>query len=134
MPGRLAAMTRRVLMLTLALLLAAPATASALELKMFRSPTGKIGCSFYKDKGKPPEARCDWRGMEDQAVWVALRGKAERIHVTDTVLDPNAKVLRYGKTKRFHGLKCTSRRTGMTCKSTKSGHGFKVSVEKRRLF
>lgn len=127
-------MIRRLLLLSFALLLAAPATASALELKMFRSPTGKIGCSFYKDTGKPPEARCDWRGMEDTAVWVALHGKARHIHVTDTVLDPHAKVLAYGRTKRFHGLKCTSRRTGMTCRSTKSGHGFKVSVEKRRLF
>ena len=126
-------MTRRLLLLSLALLLAAPATASA-ELKMFRSPTGKIGCAFFREAAVSTEVRCDWKGGGDHAVRVGLHGKAKRIKVTDTVLDPNAKVLAYGKTKRFHGLKCTSRRSGMTCKSTKSGHGFKVSVEKRRLF
>jgi hypothetical protein len=123
----------RLLLLSLALLLAAPATASA-ELKMFRSPTGKIGCAFFRETAVPTEVRCDWRGGGDHAVRVGLHGKARRIHVTDTVLDPDAKVLAYGRTKRFHGLKCTSRRSGMTCRSTKSGHGFKVSVEKRRLF
>jgi hypothetical protein len=125
-------MTRHLLLVSLALLLA-PATASA-ELKMFRSPTGKIGCAFFRETAVPPEVRCDWRGGGDHAVRVGLHGKARRIKVTDTVLDPNAKVLGYGRTKRFHGLRCTSRRTGMTCRSTKSGHGFKVSVEKRRLF
>jgi hypothetical protein len=126
-------MTRRLLLLSLALLLAAPATASA-ELKMFRSPSGKLGCAFFRETAVPPEVRCDWRGGGDHAVRVGLHGKARRIHVTDTVLDPDAKVLPYGETKRFHGLKCKSRRTGITCKSTKSGHGFKVSVEKRELF
>jgi hypothetical protein len=126
-------MTRRLLLVSLALLLAAPATAAA-ELRMFRSPTGKIGCAFFRDTGIPPEVRCDWRGGGDRAVRVGLHGKAKRIKVTDTVLDPDARVLAYGNTKRFHGLRCTSRRSGMTCRSTKSGHGFKVSVEKRRLF
>ena len=123
----------RLLILSLALLLAAPATASA-ELKMFRSPTGKIGCAFFREVAVATEVRCDWTGGGDHAVRVGVHGNAKRIKVTDTVLDPDAKVLAYGKTKRFHGLRCTSRRTGMTCRSTKSGHGFKVSVEKRRLF
>jgi hypothetical protein len=126
-------MTRRLPLLILALLLAAPATASA-EIRMFRSPTGKLGCAFFRDKGFPAEVRCEWHGGGDHAVRVALHGKAHRVHITDTVLDPHAKVLAYGKTKRFHGLRCRSRTTGITCRSTKSGHGFKVSVEKRTIF
>jgi len=65
---------------------------------------------------------------------VGETGAGRRIHATDTVLDPRAKVLAYGHTTRFHRLRCTSRRTGITCRSTRSGHGFTVSVERRRVF
>jgi hypothetical protein len=125
-------MTRLILLAT-ALMLAVPATASA-ELVMFRSPSGKIGCAFFRETAGAPEVRCDWKGGGDRAVRVGLHGRARRIHVTDTVLDPDASLLAYGRSKRFHGLRCRSRRTGMTCRSTRSGHGFTVSVEKRVLF
>ena len=54
-------------------------------------------------------------------------GKGKRIKVTDTVRNPKAKVLAYGKRTTFGRLRCTSRRSGMTCRST-AGHGFTVSV------
>ena len=78
--------------------------------------------------------RCDWRGGNDHAVTVGETGRGRRIRVTDTVLDPHAKVLAYGQTSRFHHLRCTSRRTGITCRSTRSGHGFTVSAERQRVF
>ena len=62
------------------------------------------------------------------------RGKGKRIDVTDTVMNPEAKVLAYGKTTQFGTLRCTSRRSGITCRSTRSNHGFTVSVEKQRVF
>ena len=55
-------------------------------------------------------------------------------HATDTVLDPRARVLRYGRKTDFRRLRCRSRRSGITCRSRVSGHGFTVSVEKRTLF
>ncbi len=107
---------------------------AAAAFRQFRSPSGKLGCAFLSDSKTPPQVRCDWRGANDTAVTVAERGRAKRIHVTDTVLDPNARVLAYGHTTAFHRLRCTSRRTGITCRSTRSGHGFTVSVSRQRLF
>ena len=49
-------------------------------------------------------------------------------------MNPEAKVLRYGRSTTFRRLKCISRRRGMTCRSLASGHGFRVSVEKRETF
>jgi hypothetical protein len=61
-------------------------------------------------------------------------GRGKRVHVTDTVLNPKARVLAYGRSITFGRLRCTSRRTGITCRSTRSGHGFTVSVERQRVF
>jgi hypothetical protein len=78
--------------------------------------------------------RCEWRGSNDRAVILDETRKGKRIKVTDTVLDPKANVLKYGKSTRFGKLTCTSRTSGITCKSSKSGHGFSVSVDKQRVF
>jgi hypothetical protein len=123
----------RIVLLALALALVVPATASA-AYRDFRSPSGKLGCAFYSDAETPPFVRCDWRGADDRAVQVGETGRARVKHVTDTVLDPRAPVLRYGHRWRFQRLRCRSRRSGITCRSVRSGHGFKVSVEKRTLF
>ena len=120
-------------LLATAVLVAAPATASA-ALRTFRSPSGNLGCMFYSDAQTPRTVRCEWRGGNDRAVTLTERGKGKRIKITDTVLDPKAKVLAYGKTSKFGSLRCTSRTTGITCRSTRSSHGFVVSVQKQRVF
>jgi uncharacterized protein DUF6636 len=122
-----------VALITAAVLAALPASASG-AIRTFKSPSGKLGCMFYSDPDVPPQVRCEWRGSNDRAVVVDETRKGKRIKVTDTVLDPRAKVLAYGKSTTFGKLKCTSRRSGITCKSSKSGHGFTVSVEQQRVF
>ena len=112
-------------------LLAFPAGASA-TFRQFRSPTGKIGCAFESGRGLPREVRCEWAGSNDRALVLRQRGKARFIKITDTVRNPHAKVLHYGRSLRFGRIKCTSRRTGMTCRSRRSGHGFTVSVQHQR--
>jgi hypothetical protein len=125
---------RRLALAAAALLaLALPAGASA-AFKQFRSPTGKIGCAFESGGGLKPIVRCEWAGSNDRAVWVGRHGHAHHLRISDTVRDPHAAVLRYGHSKTFRRLKCTSRRTGMTCKSLLTGHGFTVSVRRQRLF
>ena len=119
--------------LVLASALLAPTSANA-AFKPFRSPTGKIGCAFYSDSMTPRQVRCDWKGANDVAVSVDETHKGERFRVTDTVFDPKAKVLAYGHSLTFGKLKCTSRATGMTCESSRSGHGFTVSVQRQRVF
>ena len=112
---------------------AVPTSASA-ALRTFRSPTGNLGCMFYSNAQTPRQVRCEWRGGNDRAVTLTERGKGKRIKITDTVLDPKAKVLAYGKTTKFGSLRCTSRSTGITCRSTRSSHGFVVSMQKQRVF
>ena len=112
---------------------AVPAQASA-ALRTFRSPTGNLGCMFYSDAQTPRQVRCEWKGGNDRALMVNETGKGKRIKITDTVFDPDAKPLAYGKSTTFGRLKCTSRTTGITCKSLRSNHGFTVSVEKQRVF
>ena len=110
---------------------AAPAEAA---LRTFRSPTAKLGCMFYSDAQVPRQVRCEWRGGGDRAVQVNETGKGKRIKITDTVFDPDAKALAYGRSTTFGRLKCTSRRTGITCKSLRTGHGFTVSTTRQRVF
>jgi hypothetical protein len=117
----------------LAAALIAPAGAHA-AYRTFRSPTGKLGCAFYSDTGTPRQVRCDWRGSDDRAIVVGETGKGHFLKASDTVMDPKAKVLAYGHSTTFGKLRCTSRRTGITCKSTRSGHGFTVSADKQRVF
>jgi hypothetical protein len=78
--------------------------------------------------------RCDWRGSDDEAIVLRERGRARIRHVTDTVSNPDATVLRYGRSTTFRKLKCISRRRGITCRSLASGRGFRVSVQKRERF
>lgn len=112
---------------------AAPATAEA-AYRTFRSPSGKVGCAFYSDAETPPAVRCEWSNGGDHAVTLGVTGKAKRVDVTDTVMDARAKTLKYGRTTTFGKLRCTSRTTGITCRSTRSGHGFRVSVSKQEVF
>jgi hypothetical protein len=113
--------------------LAAPPAAQA-AYRDFRSPSGKLGCAFYTDTKTPRFVRCDWAGANDRGLTLTETGKGKRVKVTDTVMNPEAKVLAYGRTTKFGSLRCTSRKTGITCRSTRSKHGFTVSVEKQRVF
>ena len=115
-----------------AVALLAPATADA-AYRAFQSPSGKLACAFYSDAETPRFVRCEWNGS-DRAVTLTETGKGKRIKITDTVRDPKARKLAYGRTTKFGSLRCTSRKTGMTCRSTRSDHGFTVSVERQRVF
>ena len=114
-------------------LVSAPASAEA-AYRAFRSPTGRLGCAFYSDPRTPRTVRCEWQGSNDVAFTLQERGRARRVRISDTVRDPRAKVLAYGRSTGFGRLRCTSRRTGITCRSLRSGHGFMVSVDRRRTF
>ncbi|HWK26240.1 MAG TPA: DUF6636 domain-containing protein [Solirubrobacter sp.] len=99
----------------------------------FRSPSGQLGCAFYSDAETPRFVRCDWDGAADRAVTLTEAGRGKRVRVTDSVRNPKAKILAYGRATSFGKLRCTSRRSGITCRNGK-GHGFTVSVERQRVF
>jgi hypothetical protein len=61
-------------------------------------------------------------------------GRATRICHGDTVQNPDASDLRYGKAKRFGPFTCKVRRSrGMRCTS-KTGHGFELSRKRQKLW
>jgi hypothetical protein len=115
------------------LLAAAPAAASA-AYRDFRSPSGQLACAFYSESKIPRTVRCEWDGANDVAVTLGETGRGKRIKATDTIRNPKAKVLAYGKGMNFGHLRCTSRKSGITCRSSRSDHGFTISVEKQRVF
>lgn len=109
---------------TAVLALAVPAVAKDV---VFQTPSKKIACRVY-DEGRGLVIRCDLFFLNDRAVRMTRHGKARLIHVTDTIGDPKAQILRYGRTKRVGPFTCTSRRTALSCHN-RDGHGFTVSRE-----
>jgi hypothetical protein len=128
--------------LVAALLLAAPAHGAT----FFASPSKTIGCAYFKIEGKG-SVRCDLARVDHpkprpkgcdleygDAFAVGERGRATRVCHGDTVRDPKAPLLAYGKKKRIGEFTCKVRRTrGMRCTSAR-GHGFEVSRERQRLW
>lgn len=127
-------------------LLAGTAT-SASALVHFKSPSGNIGCI-----GDRTEVRCDIRQSSatppprpktcrfDWGTAYVITPKAKRgrgLCASDTTLptpgDRSIRAIAYGTSIRFGPLKCTSRRTGMTCRN-RLGHGFRLSRQVIRLF
>jgi hypothetical protein len=129
-----------------ALLLPAAAPAQD-ELRSFRSPSGNIGCVYTDPASGRPFIRCDILEIDNtppakpascefdwgHAFGVSTRGRGRRLCASDTVADPNAKVLPYGKSRRFGTFRCTSRRSSFRC-AARSGHGFKLSRKSQKLF
>ena len=138
---------RLLLLAAFAAMLLVPAVAQSAELKRFISPSRNIGCF-----GDAKEVRCDIkvttakspvkRPRSCQLEWGdAFRlnptGKARGVCHGDTALPApgeNARVLAYGTSiKLGKKMTCTSKRTGLTCRST-SGHGFTLSRTVIKLF
>ncbi|HEX8101952.1 MAG TPA: DUF6636 domain-containing protein [Solirubrobacteraceae bacterium] len=116
------------------LLVAVPAAADA-KIRRIQSPSGNIFCAYLKARGTPAQVRCEATFINDVAGIVKVRGRARFKRVTDTIADPQAPVLRYGKKKRWGKFRCSSsRRGGLRCKSRKSGHGIFLSREHQGTF
>jgi hypothetical protein len=131
-------------LICLLLLLASPAAAQ--DYLSFRSPTGNIGCAIFTG-GDWAGARCDLRDLTPSyrnrpadcdldwgsAFFVGSRGPGEVACVGDTVFDPGAFTLDYGKSVSLGAFVCTSERSGMTC-TNGQGHGFSVARARQRVF
>ena len=124
----------QVVVIAAALLVAVPAATATAAYRDFRSPSGKLACAFYSDTETPRTVRCEWDGANDRAVTLSETGKGKAVKVTDTVRRPRAKVLAYGHSLNFGHLRCTSRESGITCRSSRSEHGFTISIEEQRVF
>ncbi len=119
--------------------------AAAQDYLAFRSPSGNIACAMWA--GEWAGARCDMteltpsyrrRPADCDLEWgrsfeVDARGAGYLACVGDSVFDPGAFVLGYGKSVSLGALTCTSKKTGMTC-TNGQGHGFSIAKAKQRVF
>jgi Family of unknown function (DUF6636) len=120
--------------------------ASALALVQFQSPSTNIGCigdaksvrcdirtTSAKPPKRPKSCRFDW----GSAFEVRRTGRGHGLCAGDTALatpGDGRRKLAYGRSIRLgKKLTCTSRITGMTCRS-RAGHGFTLSKTAIRLF
>jgi len=114
----------------LAALAALPAAGSgAAAPKRFQTPSKQIACMY-----PAPQLRCDMLFLNDRAAVVGRHGKGRIVKITDTVADPKARVLAYGRSLRLGPYTCTSRRTALTCRNRATKHGFTISRERRKVF
>lgn len=133
-------------LITLALCAAGLGTvAAADDYIAFRSPTGNIHCAIMT--GDWASARCDMdqltpsyrnRPYDCEQDWgdafeVGARGGGYLPCHGDTVSDPSAFMLGYGRSVSLGPFTCTSRKTGMTCTNAQ-GHGFQISKARQKLF
>jgi hypothetical protein len=134
-----------VLLVALAAVLAAPAGAAGRlpTLHFFHSPSGNIDCVVSSDSARcdirvktfrspPRPARCDldWGG----ALAVAKTSRRGSFAcIGDTVRDPHARSLAYGRSIVAGSMRCTSRTDGVRC-ANRRGHGFLVGRTAYRLF
>ena len=125
-------------------------TASAAGFVFFQTPSKNIGCAYQPaiSRGDVPTLRCEIRsglkplpphrrlcgeGVFGQAVTMTRRGRAQAICISDTVREPSARVLAYGRSIRVGGFTCTSRQTGLRCTNV-AGHGWLLSRQRSSLF
>lgn len=112
------------------------------ELTGFSSPSANIGCYIDKRnvrcdirrrswKPPPKPARCE--SDFGQGVGLNAGGRPAFVCAGDTALGSREK-LAYGEGIQAGVLRCISRRSGITCKDTRSGPGFSLSRERYRLF
>ena len=117
--------------LVAALLAAAPGEAAT---RTFQTPSRQIGCLMSTGaRATDTFVRCDPRFLNDRAFTLSATGRGRTIRISDTVVDPDAPVLAYGRRIRLGPFSCLSRRTALTCRNRR-GHGFTVSRQRQRTF
>jgi hypothetical protein len=114
----------------------------------FRMPSNNIFCMYVSSKSpRAKYLRCDImsglrpkpsskgciEGERGVSVSMNVKGKAKYTCASDTVYNPKAKKLKYGKTWRKGGFVCKSKKTGLKC-TNRSRHGFFLSRARSRRF
>jgi hypothetical protein len=124
---------------------AAQSRAGQLRIARFQLPSRNIGCGYLpRSSSGAASLRCDilsglqpaprrhcmfdWTGLE-----LAARARARATCAGDTIYSRGAPILRYGRSWRRGPFTCTSRRTGVTCRST-AGHGFFLARNRWRTY
>jgi hypothetical protein len=125
---------RRVAPFVLLASIALPVAAAEGKTRSFHTPSQNISCLYGSNIDGGAYLRCDVYSLNDTAFTLRRRGRAHRVHVTDAVGRGAGRQLAYGQSATYGPFKCTSRRSGLTCRSKPSGHGFKLSRAKQTVF
>jgi Family of unknown function (DUF6636) len=126
----------------------APGTASALQLRIFHTPDGNIGCAMiFGKESHGGGARCDIAHRSWQAppkpkscpldygngLNVGPRRRAEFVCAGDTVLH-QGKTLAIGRAAKLGPYKCKVLPGAVRCVNRDTHHGFKLSREVAKRF
>jgi hypothetical protein len=113
------------------------------DLVGFRSPSSNVGCYLDVDyvgcdiaeaDWSPPPRPADCEFDYGQGITFVPGGRAEFVCAGDTALVPDGTALSYGQSISPGVLQCDSAETGITCRDTKTGHGFAIAHEAYQLF
>ena len=120
------------------------ASAEPAAQEFFRTPSKNIYCAWMSTPAnlrcdilsgvrprppKPPSCDFDWGAGFD----LSVRGRAQILCVSDSVVTSSARVLRYGQTWRRAGFTCVSRTIGLRCHNF-AGRGFFLSRRRSYRF
>lgn len=128
----------------------ATSTATAARIVYFQTPSRNIGCAYLPviSTGDVPSLRCEIRSglrplpprpracgdaVWGQAVVMTRTGRARGICISDTIREPSAPVLGYGRIRRVGGFTCTSTQAALRC-TNRAGHGWRLSRARSSLF
>lgn len=120
------------------------------EVTGFRTPSGHIHCDAFPVEGAAGKSvlRCDITGPNQPRVARPRNceldygyafelfepgGKATLLCAGDTVADPRHKVLEYGTSWEYGGMRCGVTPVRLRCVNT-STHGFELSARRQRRF
>ena len=121
---------------------AAPADREVYELSGFVSPTGNVSCMIDADWARcdiidrdwaPPPRPADCEFDYGQGISLAPGEPAEFVCAGDTAFGAD-EVLPYGDSITAGVLRCESAEKGITCRDTKTSHGFSISQQAYQLF
>jgi len=121
--------------------LAGHGTASATgEPIDFQTPSGNIDCNSgafpvggFKGRWSLACTVFSEANQHGQKIWQMRPSGRVWVGFVAANVATDVPVLKYGKTWVSHGVRCTSRQSGLTCRN-RSGHGFFLSHGSQRVF
>ena len=118
---------RHSLLLSIALTLTVASPALA-KVEWFYSPSKNISCEVSSGGERGAYAFCQSL-QKPRSVTLSKQGTLKVCHGTKCLGDgpEDAFELGYGKSVKVGNFKCTSKKAGMRCSVSPSGHGFELS-------
>jgi hypothetical protein len=111
-------------------LLAAPASGAS-----FLTPSGNISCTSPA-LGQRSGISCtvfSESNRKGQKVWEMRKHGTVRVYRVQANAPSEGRTLGYGEGFKRHGVRCTSRQSGLRCRN-RDGHGFKLNRAQQRVF